>query len=106
VQLDDKAFRSLFSGSPIKRLGRDRFIRNVLIAIGNSQLDTLTPLVNEKLKEKSPLVRAMAIWALSKLEKPENFIKTWNKYRLMEKDKEVLLEWDRCLKGYYGKSTH
>jgi epoxyqueuosine reductase len=106
VQLDDKAFRSLFSGSPIKRLGRDRFIRNVLIAIGNSQLDTLTPLVNEKLKEKSPLIRAMAIWALSKLEKPENFIKTWNKYRLMEKDKEVLLEWDRCLKGYYGRSTH
>lgn len=99
VQLNDAAFRSLFSGSPIKRLGRDRFIRNVLIAIGNSQLSNLTPLVHLKLNDKSPLVRAMAIWALSQLEAPEAFGKTREKYRSIEEDSNVISEWDINLDG-------
>ena len=97
VQLDDSAFRSLFSGSPIKRLGRDRFIRNVLIAIGNSQLSNLTPFVHLKLNDKSPLVRAMAIWALSQLETPEEFSRTREKFRSIEKDSNVNIEWDQNL---------
>ena len=57
----------LFSGSPIKRIGRDRFIRNVLIAIGNSKLKSLLPNVIKLLDDKSILVQVASIWALSKI---------------------------------------
>ena len=66
-KLDDKNFRMLFSGSPIKRIGRDRFIRNVLIAIGNSKLKSLLPNVIKLLDDKSILVQVASIWALSKI---------------------------------------
>jgi epoxyqueuosine reductase len=65
--LDDEAFRARFRGTPIKRMGRDRFLRNVLIAAGNSGEATLVPLVEARLIDASPLVRAMAVWALSRL---------------------------------------
>ncbi|HYM03835.1 MAG TPA: tRNA epoxyqueuosine(34) reductase QueG [Stellaceae bacterium] len=65
--LDDAAFRAQFSGSPIKRIGRDRFLRNVLIAIGNSGDATLLAAVEAHLGDASPLVRAMAVWALRRL---------------------------------------
>ncbi len=65
--LDDEAFRARFRGTPIKRTGRDRFLRNVLIAAGNSGEATLVPLVEARLIDASPLVRAMAVWALSRL---------------------------------------
>ena len=64
ARLDDAAFRALFRGTPIKRTGRDRFLRNVLIAIGNSGDAALVPLVEARLDDPSPLVRAMAVWAL------------------------------------------
>ena len=67
VAFDDAAFRAFFSGSPVKRVGRDRFIRNVLIAIGNSGEVALVPLVLARLGDGSPLVRAMAVWALGEL---------------------------------------
>jgi epoxyqueuosine reductase len=70
--LDDAAFRARFRGTPIKRTGRDRFLRNVLIAAGNSADVTLVPLVEARLDEASPLVRAMAVWALSRLA-PDRF---------------------------------
>ncbi|MBZ9762693.1 tRNA epoxyqueuosine(34) reductase QueG [Mesorhizobium sp. CA8] len=65
--LDDAGFRSFFSGSPIKRIGRDRFIRNVLIAAGNSGDASLSPIARRLLGDASPLVRGAAIWALSRL---------------------------------------
>ncbi|MDX8516161.1 tRNA epoxyqueuosine(34) reductase QueG [Mesorhizobium captivum] len=65
--LDDTAFRAFFSGSPIKRIGRDRFVRNVLIAAGNSSDASLTPIVQGLLDDGSPLVRGAAVWALSRL---------------------------------------
>jgi epoxyqueuosine reductase len=65
--LDDGAFRALFAGSPVKRIGRDRFLRNVLIAIGNSGATELIAAVTPHLADPSPLVRAMAVWALSRL---------------------------------------
>jgi epoxyqueuosine reductase len=68
VRLDDTAFRALFRKSPVKRIGRDRFIRNVLIAIGNSGLPMLADLAVERLRDGSPLVRAMAVWALAALD--------------------------------------
>lgn len=66
-RLDDEAFRALFRKSPIKRTGRARFVRNVLIAIGNSGDVTLLPCVVERLVDESPLVRAMAVWAMARL---------------------------------------
>lgn len=67
LQLDDTAFRAFFSGSPIKRIGRDRFVRNVLIAAGNSGDATLAGPVRALLDDASPLVRGAAIWALAGL---------------------------------------
>ncbi len=65
--LDDAAFRARFAGSPVKRIGRDRFVRNVLIAIGNSATPSLAAVARNLLADASPLVRAMAVWALREL---------------------------------------
>ena len=67
LALDDAAFRALFSGSPVKRIGRDRFLRNVLIAAGNSAEAALVPACRTLLADASPLVRGAAVWALSRL---------------------------------------
>ncbi|AEH85282.1 tRNA epoxyqueuosine(34) reductase QueG [Mesorhizobium opportunistum] len=67
LELDDAAFRAFFSGSPIKRIGRDRFVRNVLIAAGNSGDAALAGAVRGLLDDASPLVRGAAIWALARL---------------------------------------
>jgi epoxyqueuosine reductase len=66
-QLDDPAFRALFSKSPVKRIGRDRFVRNVLIAIGNSGEADLAPHARRLLDDESALVRGAAAWALAQL---------------------------------------
>ncbi|MBI2235843.1 MAG: tRNA epoxyqueuosine(34) reductase QueG [Magnetospirillum sp.] len=67
AQLDDPGFRALFAGTPVKRIGRDRFIRNVLIAIGNSGMLELAPVAQRLLDDASPLVRDMAAWAVDRL---------------------------------------
>jgi epoxyqueuosine reductase len=67
LQLDDAAFRARFAGTPIKRTGRDRFLRNVLIAAGNSGDASLVAHVEPLLADASPLVRAMAVWAMRRL---------------------------------------
>ena len=72
LTLDDDAFRARFRGTPIKRTGRDRFLRNVLIAAGNSDDAALAPLIEARLEDPSPLVRAMAVWALARLS-PQRF---------------------------------
>jgi epoxyqueuosine reductase len=90
--LDDGAFRRLFTGSPIKRTGRDRFVRNVLIAIGNSGLPELAKVARSRLDDSSPLVRAMAIWALARLD-PDSFAAERAKRMPEETDLAVLEEW-------------
>jgi epoxyqueuosine reductase len=70
TQLDDAAFRKLFAKMPVKRTGRDRFIRNVLIAIGNSEDRALASHAERLLSDASPLVRGAAVWALSRLDPP------------------------------------
>ena len=65
--LDDESFRARFAGSPIKRTGRDRFVRNVLIALGNSGNSSAVAIVERLLHDASPLVRGMAVWALARL---------------------------------------
>jgi epoxyqueuosine reductase len=72
--LDDAGFRKLFSGSPVKRIGRDRFVRNVLIAVGNSGDGSLVDVAKARLGDASPLVRAMAVWALSQLLPQDAFV--------------------------------
>ena len=68
ARLDDPAFRTLFAGTPVKRTGRDRFLRNVLIAIGNSGRTELVDSALPHFADPSPLVRAMAVWALGRLD--------------------------------------
>lgn len=97
VQLDDAAFRTLFAGTPIKRTGRDRFLRNVLIAMGNSGDRAMIPAILEKLEEPAPLVRAMAIWALSRLMAPADFIALADAHAVPESEPEVREEWELAL---------
>ena len=66
--LDDAAFRALFAGSPIKRTGRDRFVRNVMIALGNSGDANLLAVARARLDDSSALVREAARWAMERLE--------------------------------------
>jgi len=94
AKLNDAEFREIFRGSPIKRIGRDRFIRNVLIAIGNSGDTALLPNVEELLNDPSPLVRAMAVWALFRLA-PERARSLAN--ASAEEDCGVQAEWARVL---------
>jgi len=68
--LDDAGFRQRFSGSPVKRIGRDRFLRNVLIAIGNSGVRELRAAALPHLADPAPLVRGAAVWALGRLSSP------------------------------------
>jgi epoxyqueuosine reductase len=67
AELDDAGFRAKFSGSPIKRIGRDRFVRNVTIALGNSGDPSALPLLERLAQDDSELVRAMAVWAMARL---------------------------------------
>ncbi len=91
VRLDDAAFRLRFSGSPVKRIGRDRFLRNVLIAIGNSGDRGLAEAARGLLGDPSPLVRAMAVWALKRLLPPAEFAALAAARR--EPDPDVQQEW-------------
>ena len=91
--LDDAGFRALFSGSPVKRTGRDRFLRNVLIAIGNSGDRALLPQAAALLGDASPLVRAMAVWALGELAEADEAAEHAGKYASAEADPDVRREW-------------
>jgi epoxyqueuosine reductase len=91
--LDEAAFRRRFAGGPIKRLGHPRFLRNVLIAIGNSKNGALAASALTRLKHSSPLVRAMAVWALSRLTEPSAFAEVSRLYSAGETDQSVLAEW-------------
>lgn len=93
VQLDDADFRARFSGSPIKRLGRARFLRNVLVAIGNSGELTLATRAKARLDDPSPLVRGAAIWALARLLPPPDFAEIARERASREQDPEVAGEW-------------
>ncbi|MFP6778474.1 MAG: 4Fe-4S double cluster binding domain-containing protein, partial [Alphaproteobacteria bacterium] len=93
AELDDAAFRAYFSGSPIKRTGRDRFLRNVMIAIGNSGDLALADVVERRLTDDSPLVRAMAVWALARLAPGPRFEKLRVEHLARESDSDVAAEW-------------
>jgi epoxyqueuosine reductase len=67
VTLDDAGFRTRFAGSPIKRIGRDRFVRNVLYAIGNSGLPALAAHAGPLCQDPDPTVAEAALWAVARL---------------------------------------
>lgn len=94
LTLDDPAFRKLFSGSPVKRIGRDRFIRNVLIAAGNSADAALLGPVGALLDDALPLVRGAAVWALSRLASAARFAEERSRRAASEPDASVRLEWE------------
>jgi epoxyqueuosine reductase len=93
ARLDDAAFRALFSKSPVKRIGRDRFIRNVLIAIGNADDASLAAEAERLLNDASPLVRGAAVWALAQLVERERFEALAVEATGSESDESVRLEW-------------
>ena len=93
VRLDDAAFRALFTKSPVKRIGRERFVRNVLTAIGNSGDARLADEAVRLLHDESPLVRGAAVWALSQLVPPEDFAALASEAIGAEADETVLEEW-------------
>ena len=93
--LDDAAFRALFAKSPVKRIGRDRFIRNVLIAIGNSSDRSLAAEAARLLNDQSPIVRGAAVWALSQLVGRDEFAKRASDALRAEADDGVRAEWSR-----------
>ncbi|MGH6862073.1 MAG: tRNA epoxyqueuosine(34) reductase QueG [Phyllobacterium sp.] len=92
LTLDDAAFRALFSGSPVKRIGRDRFMRNVLIASGNSGEPVLIDAVEPHVHDPTPLVRGAAIWALSQLMDRTSFSALRLAHSGQENDAGVLTE--------------
>jgi epoxyqueuosine reductase len=95
--LDDAAFRALFRKSPVKRIGRDRFVRNVLIAIGNSSDPSLAREAQRLLSDPSPLVRAMAVWAINRLLSRDDFARLCAQHLAHETDVDVLSEWAQAV---------
>jgi epoxyqueuosine reductase len=92
--LDDAGFRSVFAGSPLKRTGRDRFVRNVLIALGNSDRPDLLGAVYPRLDDSAPVVRGAAVWALRRLETdPERVADQRARREAVESDPDVRAEW-------------
>jgi epoxyqueuosine reductase len=95
AKLDDAAFRALFAKSPVKRIGRDRFLRNVLYAIGNSGDASLAEQAEGLLSDPAPIVRGAAVWALSRLVERPRLAALRQAAR--EDDPEVLAEWAMAL---------
>ncbi len=92
--LSDAQFRERFAGTPVKRTGRDRFVRNVLCAIGNSGDVTLAGTAEALLGDSSPLVRGMAVWALARLLDGDAFQRVKSLWAPREQDASVAEEWD------------
>ncbi|MDI9348828.1 MAG: tRNA epoxyqueuosine(34) reductase QueG [Candidatus Symbiobacter sp.] len=97
VTWDDFAFRRYFAGSPVKRIGHTRFLRNLLLAIGNSGDESLVPLVLSRLSDPSPLVRGAAVWALARLSRTA-LAAAFAAFGIAETDESVRQEW--CDEGF------
>lgn len=96
LEFDDAAFRAFFAGSPIKRIGRAKFLRNVLVAAGNSGAKSLIKQIKVLLGDESPLVRGSAVWALSQLTDREDFDAIRKQHGDREEDATVRAEWDQA----------
>src|SRR5262249_33433713 len=94
ARLDEVGFRKLFAGTAIKRTGRDRFVRNVLIAIGNSRNPALATRAERLLNDKSAIVRGAAGWALGRLAAKQELAAMADERAPAEADPSVRLEWE------------
>jgi epoxyqueuosine reductase len=99
ARLDDAAFRRMFAGTAVKRIGRDRFLRNVLIAIGNSGDTALAEAARDCLDDASPLVRASAVWAFMRLGGDRGEAA---RRQALENDKIVRNEWEAWAQAVAG----
>ncbi|MFN4009173.1 MAG: tRNA epoxyqueuosine(34) reductase QueG [Pannonibacter sp.] len=97
LKLDDAAFRQMFSGSPIKRIGRDRFLRNCLVAAGNSGDGSLIPDILRLASDAVPMVRGAAAWALSRLLPAAELNAVRQRLAAAETDDDVRAEWQATL---------
>jgi epoxyqueuosine reductase len=93
AMLDDAEFRALFKGSPIKRIGRNRFLRNVALALGNSGRPEAVEPVMRLLSDEAPLVRGAAVWAAARLLPSAAFVALAEERLPAESDVEVQGEW-------------
>ena len=93
MALDDATFRQRFAGTPVKRTGRDRVVRNALIAAGNSDNTALLPQIEGLLTDPSSLVRAMAIWAVRRLANDATAHRLQAATAPLETDAAVAAEW-------------
>jgi len=97
-RLDDPAFRARFPKSPVKRVGRDRFVRNVLVALGNGPATAeARAAVIERLRDPAPVVRGAAVWALGRLADAEEMMASATRYLPQEDDAAVRDEWAQAL---------
>ncbi|MGJ8528522.1 tRNA epoxyqueuosine(34) reductase QueG [Maritalea sp.] len=94
AKLDDAQFRTLFAGSPVKRLGRDAFIRNVLIGLGNASGHDMVLAIKPHLHDANPIVRATAVWALTQHLSATIFAQYRSSALQTETDKDVIAEWN------------
>lgn len=105
-RLSEEDFRSMFKGSPVKRAKRRGFLRNVMVAMGNSGSTEFIPYVKESLKDKEPLIRAHAVWALWKLD-GEGSYETLSDHLRTENDSTVREEIVTILNKRHSRSaTH
>jgi epoxyqueuosine reductase len=96
ARLDEAGFRALFAKNPVKRIGRARFLRNVLIAIGNSADPALAGQAARLLDDLSPLVRGAAVWALGRLDR-SRLVDSAKQRQAVESDAGVSAEWTAAL---------
>lgn len=95
LALDDDDFRKRFQGTAVKRTGRDRLVRNALIAAANAADEQFRSQVQKLLSDRSPLVRAMAVWAMSQIACNDQFERLRLDYEPQESDPNVRQEWQR-----------
>lgn len=93
ARLDDAAFRKRFSGTPVKRLGRERFVRNVMVAVGNSGARALGALAARLSADEAPQVRAASAWAARRLLAPQEAEALATRRLAQERDAGVRAEW-------------
>lgn len=93
--LDDPGFRKLFSGTPVKRTGYVRLMRNILIASGNSCDLSLIPKIEARLSDPHALIRGAAVWALTQLVPSGEFAQKYQRQKTQETEREVIEEWRR-----------
>jgi epoxyqueuosine reductase len=105
ARLDDAAFRARFAGGPVKRIGRARFVRNALIAIGNSGDPALAAIAEERLYDDEPLIRGAAVWALAQLLPGEELAHLASGRAGEEHDPHVAEEWRFALGGSASRSA-